>query len=132
MRRALESGLAPQEPHYGRLALAGAAGGNQVQSMSILVEFGAGICQADEFGNTALHSAARSHSLATIDWLLARGAQLEQRDQSGCTALWIAVGTGDQALVDHLLQAGADPKTINNYQTPLSVLAAQRDILLPC
>jgi ankyrin repeat protein len=131
LRRALESGLAPHEPHYGRLALAGAAAGNQVQSMSILLEFGAEVNQADEFGDTALHSAARSQSLAAIDWLLERGAQLEQRDQSGYTALWVAVGTGDQALVDHLLQAGANPKTMNNYQTPLSVLAEQRDIILP-
>ncbi len=131
LRRALESGLAPQEPHYGRLALAGAAASNQVRSMSILVEFGAEVNGADEFGNTALHSAARSQSLAAIDWLLERGAQLEQRDQSGYTPLWVAVGTGDQSLVDRLLQAGANPKTINNYQTPLSVLAEQRKILLP-
>lgn len=130
LRQALESGLSPQEPHFGRLALAEAASKSQLESMAILVAFGASIVEADEFRTTALHGAARGKSLTALDWLIARGADLEARDTLGCTPLWVAVGSGEQSTVDRLLAAGADSKTCNDFATPLSVLAEQRDIVL--
>jgi ankyrin repeat protein len=95
--------------------------------VSLLVAKGADVRARSKVGETALMDVAARGDLASAKLLLERGADVNAVDHRGYTALVLAAHFDGDAveLVRLLLAAGADPRSIAEGETALS-LAARR------
>jgi ankyrin repeat protein len=93
----------------------------QVETISLLIAFGANPNAVDMDGVAPLHRAVRTRSIDAVRALLAGGADFRQRNKNGSTALHLAVqntgrgGSGaaeakshQKNIIELLLKAGAD------------------------
>jgi ankyrin repeat protein/truncated hemoglobin YjbI len=103
--------LGASADHQG--ALHGAALGNMIELVDVLLECGAAPNAVDEDGRTPLHhlhaTRAKTASLEVITHLLDRGAAIDALDHSGTTSLCHAVRRSRVEAVKLLLARGADP-----------------------
>ncbi|KAL7566288.1 hypothetical protein ACA910_013617 [Epithemia clementina (nom. ined.)] len=86
-----------------------AAGGNNVDTLRVLLEGGVNVDQRDEGGQTALHMAADAGALEAVELLLKHGANVLASDQYGISVLQAAVIAGNVPVCRILLEHGADP-----------------------
>ena len=101
-----------------------AAAKGYLEVLSLLLERGASIENADHFRRTALHFAAANGRLAVVEMLLSRGAYIEACDRDGETALHNAAANGSWPVCEHLLDKGAQVNVINeDGGTPLHFAA---------
>ena len=86
----------------GSLPMHWAAKFNQMQSMNLLRELGAGVHDTDNAGNTPLHWAAREDASEAMLWLAREGADLRAKNHLGETPLDLAPPKTSQWFADWL------------------------------
>ncbi len=92
----------------GAAALLAAAWRGDVESVRLLLDYGAAAEARPDTEESPLRNAAGKGHPEVVRLLLARGAAVEARDRDGRTALMIAVAQGQAAAAGALLDHGAD------------------------
>ncbi|XP_064615683.1 ankyrin repeat, PH and SEC7 domain containing protein secG-like [Liolophura sinensis] len=119
--------LVDDKDHFGKSALHCAAESGSLESVRLLLKYGADVCGHDCYGVTPVMSAVSqkegcSDYSGVIQMMVDAGYKLELKDfRSKRTALQMAVLAGNIAAVEILLTAGADVNTIDGgLRTPLT------------
>lgn len=81
----------------------------ELESVKVLLEFGALIEEGGIFDQTPLLSAAGAGRIEVVEFLIARGADLNRPSSGGATPLVAAIEGGNPGIVRLLLESGADP-----------------------
>lgn len=92
---------------HGRTALHVAAGADQDEVVSVLLENGANVHITDKRGWSALHEAAHASCEVCCELLIAAGASIHLRDNMGSTPRDVAVRNNSDASIRELLSTSA-------------------------
>jgi len=99
----------------------------QIEAMSLLVEYGAGLDTPDRTGMTPLHTAALLGRQEEAAWLLAHGADAASTDVFGDTPVHTAAIFGQGGVIEGLAAHGANLTEPNHQgRTPLDLARENR------
>lgn len=131
--RFLEDGFQPNAGNeVGYTALMGAARGESLDVIRLLISRGGQAALADKRGYTALHwSVAQApgnpaKQVECMRALIEAGADPNARNEEGITPLMDAAWFGCQHAVQELLRRGADPLLLNGKHRTARDLASER------
>jgi uncharacterized protein len=132
LKMLLQAGAHPNIAYgYGGIfALLIAASKNYLETVHLLVEFGANVNQSDIDGKTALIDAIQEQNIEIIQFLIENGADVNWAQYNGnylgSIPLEIAVSSGSSEIVNLLLESGANPHINSDYGITLLMLAASK------
>lgn len=98
--------------------LRGACAFNSKKVLSILLNLGADVNDANEIGVSPLMEASAKGYLDCMKLLLEHGANIEAKDAEERTALFFATLFRQQKAVDLLIKSGASQLSMNNFFIP--------------
>ena len=93
---------------------------NSIETIRILLRYGADVSYRNKEGQTILHDAVRRGREDIVDLLLRHGADINAKDKYGYTSLHWAVSRKNRDMVELLVARGADVNARNlQGRTPL-------------
>jgi len=102
---------------------------NALESLKVLIKYGATLDLKNEIGETALFYATLYSNLAAADELIKAGADKDIQDIYGKTPLIVAAARNDIELLNKLIESGANKDIQNNNgKTALIVAAEKNDV----
>ncbi|KAH9134344.1 hypothetical protein AeRB84_019797 [Aphanomyces euteiches] len=97
-------------------ALCVAAQNQCLETMALLVQYGADVNQTEVGGRTPLHCACAWGKLEATNFLIEHGADVDAKDANGQAPLHLACQNGDPKLVQILFAARADPYVADEHR----------------
>lgn len=118
-----EKKMSINEPsHYGAPIIRAARAG-KIETVQLLLDFGANIEEEDFEGETPLLAAIVSKKLEMVRFLLEKGASLNVKDQSGASPIVVATKYESLDIIKHLLSIGCSAKETDDRKSTCLIIA---------